>query len=77
MPLFVSLSLVGLIRTRRLAWSAGLLWLTLTFAFLVWAYWVNRDAIGFLLATSAYRTIDPIVLTAAVFVPVLADRLLR
>jgi hypothetical protein len=76
-PLFVALSLVGLIRTRQPAWAAGLVALTLAFGFLVWAYWVNPDAIEFLLATSAYRTIDPIVLSAAVFVPVLADRLLR
>ena len=73
----LALSLVGLIRTRQPAWAAGLVALTLAFGFLVWAYWVNPDPIEFLLATSAYRTIDPIVLSAAAFVPVLADRLLR
>ncbi len=75
-PLAFSLAVLGFVRDRRRAWLAPAAGLLLGFVFLVWAYWANPDPIGFLLATSAYRTVDPLVLTAAVFVPVLADRLL-
>jgi hypothetical protein len=37
------------------------------------AYWIDRDEIGFVLATSAYRVVDPLVLSAAVLVPLLAE----
>ena len=37
------------------------------------AYWIDRDEIGYVLATSAYRVIDPIVLSAAVLIPLLAE----
>ena len=49
----------------------------LGFVFLVWVYWSNPDEIDFLLATSAYRTIDPLVVTAAVILPLAAERLAR
>jgi hypothetical protein len=60
--------------TRWLGPSAAVV---LLYLFLVWAYWSNPDEIGFLLATSAYRTVDPLVLVAAVFLPVQAELLLR
>jgi hypothetical protein len=37
------------------------------------AYWIDRDEIGYVLATSAYRVIDPVVLSAAVLIPLLAE----
>ena len=43
----------------------------------VTAYWIDRDEIGYVLATSAYRVVDPIVLTAAVLVPLLAETFLQ
>ena len=41
------------------------------------AYWIDRDEIGFVLATSAYRVIDPVVLSAAVLIPLLAESFLQ
>jgi hypothetical protein len=37
------------------------------------AYWIDRDEINYVLATSAYRVIDPVVLSAAVLIPLLAE----
>ncbi len=76
-PLAIVLAAIGFVRDRRLAWLAPVVGLVLGFVFLLWAYWANPDAIGFLLSTSAYRTVDPLVLTAAAAIPLLADRLLR
>ena len=41
------------------------------------AYWIDRDAIDFVLATSAYRIVDPLVLCCAVLVPLLAEALFQ
>ncbi len=41
------------------------------------AYWIDRDEIGYVLATSAYRVIDPIVLSVAVLIPLLAESFLQ
>jgi hypothetical protein len=41
------------------------------------AYWIDRDEIGFVLATSAYRVVDPLVLSAAVLIPILAESFLQ
>jgi len=76
-PLAIVLAAIGFVRDRRLPWLAPIVGLVLGFVFLLWAYWANPDPIGFLLSTSAYRTVDPLVLTAAAAIPLLADRLLR
>jgi len=76
-PLLVALGLAGYLRDRRIEWLFPTLGLAAGFAFLVWAYWTNPDPIDYLLTTSAYRTIDPLVLSAAVFVPLQAEYLLR
>jgi hypothetical protein len=76
-PLLVALGVLGYRRDRRIEWLLPTLGITAGFVFLVWAYWTNPDPIDFLLATSAYRTVDPLVLTAAVLNPLLAERLLR
>lgn len=41
------------------------------------AYWIDRDQIDFVLATSSYRVIDPVVLSAAVLIPLLAESFLQ
>jgi len=46
-------------------------------AVVLFAYWVDRDEINFVLATSAYRVIDPVVLSAAVLIPLLAESFLQ
>jgi hypothetical protein len=76
-PLLVALGVLGYRRDRRVEWLLPTLGLAAGFAFLVWAYWTNPDPIDFLLTTSAYRTIDPLVLGAAVFLPLEAEYLLR
>jgi hypothetical protein len=76
-PLVVALGLLGYRRDRRVEWLLPTLGVAAGFAFLVWAYWTNPDPIHFLLTTSAYRTIDPLVLSAAVFIPLEAEYLLR
>jgi hypothetical protein len=76
-PLLVALGLLGFHRDRRIEWLLPSLGVAAGFAFLVWAYWTNPDAIDYLLRTSAYRTIDPLILTAAVFLPIEAEYLLR
>jgi hypothetical protein len=69
-PLFVALALLAR-RPRFLLVPAAL---TLV---VVVAYWIDRDEIRYVLNTSAYRVIDPIVLTAAVLVPLLAEAFLQ
>jgi hypothetical protein len=69
-PLAVVLALLAR-RPAALAPPAALLAVVLV------AYWVDRDEIGYVLATSAYRVIDPVVLTAAVLIPLLAQTLLE
>jgi hypothetical protein len=46
-------------------------------AVVLFAYWIDRDEIDFVLATSAYRVIDPVVLCAAVLIPLLAESFLQ
>ena len=46
-------------------------------AVVLFAYWIDRDEIDFVLATSAYRVIDPVVLSAAVLIPLLAESFLQ
>jgi hypothetical protein len=46
---------------------------TALLAVILAAYWIDRDDIDFVLATSAYRVVDPLVLSAAVLVPLLAE----
>jgi hypothetical protein len=75
-PIAVALSLAGFARERRAAWLALPALLTVGFAFLAWAYWADRDAIDYLVDTSAYRVVDPLLLTAALAVPLLGERLL-
>jgi hypothetical protein len=75
-PVALAIALVGFARERRAAWLALPALLSAGFLFLAWAYWADRDEIDFLVATSAYRVVDPLLLTAALAVPVLAERLL-
>jgi hypothetical protein len=75
-PVATALSIAGFARERRAAWLALPAMLAVGFLLLVWAYWADRDAIDYLVATSAYRLVDPLVLTAALAVPLLAERLL-
>jgi hypothetical protein len=72
--LVVPLALLLVVLCRATAAGALLVGLWLFFVFV---YWADRDPLEFVLATSAYRVVDPLVLTAAVLSPLLAERLLR
>jgi hypothetical protein len=76
-PLLVGCSIAVAIKRRSPAWLAPIAAVGLSAAFLVWAYWTNADALDFLLATSAYRLVDPLVLTSAAITPLLVEWLLR
>ena len=69
-PLVIALALLARRPRALLAPTA------LTLVILV-AYWIDRDEIGYVLATSAYRVIDPVVLSAAVLIPLLAESFLQ
>jgi hypothetical protein len=74
-PLLVVLSLA--VARRHRAALAPVVTVVLGWAFLVWVYWAAQDNIAYLLGTSAYRTVDPFVLLAAVSLPALAELVLR
>lgn len=75
-PLAVVLAIAGFVRERHRAWLGLPTVLAAGFVFLAWAYWADRDEINFLVSTSAYRIVEPFVLTAALAIPLLAERLL-
>ena len=75
-PLALVLSAAVAARTRSVAWLAPALVLTAGFAFWTWAYWADGDEIHFVLATSSYRVVDTLVLSAGLAIPALAERLL-
>ena len=76
LPVALALVVAAALRRDRAAAAAAVclagLWLLLVFV-----YWADRDPLEFVLTTSAYRVVDPLVLTAAVLTPLLAERLLR
>jgi hypothetical protein len=74
-PLLVVLALVAARRHRSAL--APLAAVALGWTFLVWVYWAAPDDLDYLLGTSAYRTVDPFVLLAAVSLPPLAELVLR
>jgi hypothetical protein len=75
-PLALTLAAVGLLRERRPAWLLPAAGLAAGYVFVLWAYGSATDDLDYLLATSSYRVVDPVVLCAGVLVPVLAERLL-
>lgn len=74
-PLLVVLCIAAARRHR--AAVAPLVAVVLGWAFLVWVYWAAPDDLDYLLGTSAYRTVDPFILLAAVSLPPLAELVLR
>jgi hypothetical protein len=71
---------VGLLVVAWRRWSAPLFAggvLAVVFLSLLWAYWVQRPGLHYLLSTSGSRTVTTLVVVAAVFLPVLGAELLR
>ena len=75
-PLALVMLAVGVARGQR-DWLFAALGFGALYALLVVVYWADRDELGFLLRTSAYRVVDPLVLAAAALTPLAAERLLR
>jgi hypothetical protein len=75
-PAAVVLGLVGLARERRAAWLAPAGFLGFGYLLFVWISWADPEG-AFRLVASAYRYVTPPIVLAAVFVPVLAERLVR
>lgn len=75
LPLFAALVAVGAVRERRLYWLGPALILAVGYAFWVWVlgtdpyYTVGSFPV-------AYRLVDPFLVLACVFIPLLAERLL-
>jgi len=70
---------LALLAWRR-SWSApvfvgGLL--AIVFLSLLWAYWVQRPGLHYLLSTSASRTVTSLVVVAGIFIPIIGAELLR
>jgi len=78
LPIVLVVALVVLAWRRR--WSAPLYVggvLGIVFVSLLWAYWVQRPSLNYLLSTSANRTVTSLVVVAALFLPILGAELLR
>jgi hypothetical protein len=71
---------VGLLVVTWRRWSAPLLAggvLAVVFLALLWAYWVQRPGLHYLLSTSGSRTVTTLVVVAGVFLPILGAELLH
>jgi hypothetical protein len=75
-PLTIALTLVGLGRERRAAWLAPAAFLVLGYLLFVWITWADPEG-AFRLVASSYRYVTPPMLSAAIFLPVLGERLLQ
>jgi hypothetical protein len=78
LPLALAVGLVVL--AWRRSWSAPLFaggLLAVVFLSLLWAYWVQRPGLHYLLSTSGSRTVTTLVVVGGVFLPVLGAELLR
>ncbi len=78
LPLALVAGLVVLAwRRRRSAplFVAGVL--GIVFVSLLWAYWVQRPRVSYLLSTSASRTVTTLVVVGGLFLPILGAELLR
>ena len=71
--LVVGLSIAGALRERRVLWLAPAIFLGAAYLLWVWLVWADPVA-EFRLIHSAYRYVDAMVLTAAMALPVLAER---
>ena len=78
LPLALVVGLVVL--AWRRSWSAPLFaggLLAVVFLSLLWAYWVQRPGLSYLLSTSGSRTVTSLVVIGAVFLPILGAELAR
>ena len=78
LPLALAVGIVVLAwrRSRFVPLFAGGV-LAVVFGSLLWAYWVQRPGLHYLLSTSGSRTVTTLVVVGGVFLPVLGAELLR
>jgi hypothetical protein len=74
-PLLAILCVAAYVRLRRAITLAPLVAVAALYVFWVWAYWAETEDLDYLLATSAYRVVDTILVVAALSLPVLAEAL--
>jgi hypothetical protein len=76
----LALALVVVVLAWRRSWTAALFLLgtlLVVFVSVVWAYWVQRPRVHYLLSTSGSRTVTTLVVLAGVFLPIIGAELLR
>ena len=72
--LAVLLGIAVAVRDRRAVWLAPAAFIAFGYAFFVWISWADPEG-AFRLVASAYRYVTPPIVLAAVFLPVLAERI--
>ena len=75
LPLTVILGAAAALRDRRIVWLAPATGLLAAYALFVWVSWADPEG-SFRLIASAYRYVTPPLVTAGVFLPVLAEKTL-
>lgn len=75
LPLMLALTVIALIFERRALVIAPLVLVAGVTAMLVWVYWADAQDLDYRLGTSAYRSIDTVVVLSALSIAGLADRL--
>ena len=76
----LALAVAAIVLAWRRSWSAPLFAtgvLAVVFLSLLWAYWVQRPGLHYLLSSSGSRTVTTLVVVAGVFLPVVGAELLR
>ena len=75
LPLTIVLGAAAALRDRRILWLAPAAGLLAAYALFVWVSWADPEG-NFRLIASAYRYVTPPLVTAGVFLPILAERTL-
>jgi hypothetical protein len=74
-PLTIALGVAAALRDRRVVWLAPAVGLLAAYVLFLWVSWADPEG-SFRLIHSAYRYVTPPLLTAGVFLPILAEKTL-
>ena len=75
LPLTIVLGAAAALRDRRVVWLAPAVGLLASYVLFVWVSWADPEG-SFRLIASAYRYVTPPLVTAGVFLPILAEKTL-
>jgi hypothetical protein len=75
LPLTIALGMAAALRDRRVVWLAPAVALLASYGLFVWVSWADPEG-SFRLIASAYRYVTPPLVTAGVFLPILAEKTL-